>query len=96
VDLQGCAWLVRLLPELAVGPIEPLPAWTLPPEQERRLMYAAVERFLANVAGPGGALLVLDDLQWAGPDALELLASVVRSNAEMSLQPIRKVVVMVK
>jgi predicted ATPase len=29
---------------------------------------------------------VLDDLQWAGPDALELLASVVRSNAEMSLR----------
>src|SRR5438105_14940691 len=26
-DLQGCAWLVRLLPELAEGPIAPLPAW---------------------------------------------------------------------
>jgi transcriptional regulator with XRE-family HTH domain len=24
LDLQGCAWVVRLLPELAVGPIEPL------------------------------------------------------------------------
>jgi hypothetical protein len=24
-DLRGCAWLVRLLPELAAGPIEPLP-----------------------------------------------------------------------
>jgi predicted ATPase len=32
---------------------------------------------------------VLDDLQWAGPDALELLASVVRSNAEMSLRVVR-------
>jgi hypothetical protein len=47
VDLQGCAWLVRLLPELAQGPIEPLPAWTLAPEQERRLMVAAIVRFLA-------------------------------------------------
>ena len=72
-DLAGCAWLVRLLPELAAGPIEPLPAWTLPPEQERRLMFEAVARFLTNVAGPAGTLLLLDDLQWAGPDALDLL-----------------------
>jgi hypothetical protein len=64
--LRGCAWLVRLLPELAGGPIEPLPPWTVSPEQERRLMVGAVERFLANVAGPAGTLLVLDDLQWAG------------------------------
>jgi transcriptional regulator with XRE-family HTH domain len=68
-DLRGCAWLVRLLPELAAGPIEPLPAWTLPPEQERRLMDRAVGRFLTNVAGPAGTILLLDDLQWAGADA---------------------------
>src|SRR5207245_1637785 len=74
-DLQGCAWLVRLLPELAAGSIEPLPAWTLPPEQERRLMFEAVAHFVANVAGPAGTLLVLDDLQWAGGDALDLLAT---------------------
>jgi transcriptional regulator with XRE-family HTH domain len=40
-DLHGCAWLVRLLPELAEGPVEPLPAWTLTPDQERRLMVRA-------------------------------------------------------
>jgi tetratricopeptide (TPR) repeat protein/transcriptional regulator with XRE-family HTH domain len=78
-DLRGCAWLVRLLPELAGGPIEPLPGWTLPPDQERRLMDKAVGRFLANVAGSAGTLLVLDDLQWAGVDALELLATLVRA-----------------
>ena len=72
-DLQGCAWLVRLMPELAGGPIPPLPAWQLSPEQERRLMHEAVAGFLTNVAGPGGTLLVLDDLQWASPDALALL-----------------------
>jgi transcriptional regulator with XRE-family HTH domain len=77
--LHGCAWLVRLLPELAAGPIEPVPAWTLGPEQERRLMFAAVGRFLGNVAGPAGTLLVLDDLQWASPDALDLLIALVRS-----------------
>ncbi|HWE62871.1 MAG TPA: tetratricopeptide repeat protein, partial [Chloroflexota bacterium] len=78
-ELHGCAWLVRLLPELAEGPIEPLPAWLLPPEQERRLMGEAVGRFLENVAGPAGTLLVLDDLQWAGADALALLTTLTRS-----------------
>jgi tetratricopeptide (TPR) repeat protein/transcriptional regulator with XRE-family HTH domain len=78
-ELDGCAWLVRLLPELAAGPIEPLPGWTLSPEQERRLMDKAVSHFLANVAGPAGTLLVLDDLHWAGADALDLLATLVRS-----------------
>ncbi len=73
--LPGCAWLVRLLPELAERAVVPLPQWALPPEQERRLLFAAVGRYLANVAGPCGTLLVLDDLQWAGQDGLDLLAS---------------------
>lgn len=85
-ELQGCAWLVRLLPELAHGPIEPLPGWTLPPEQERRLMGEAVLRLLSNVAGPAGTLLVLDDLQWAGPDALALLAYLARCAPEVPLR----------
>jgi tetratricopeptide (TPR) repeat protein/transcriptional regulator with XRE-family HTH domain len=79
--LRGCAWLVRLLPELAEGPIEPLPSWSVPPAQERRLLFEAVERYLANVAGAAGTLLVLDDLQWAGPDALDLLATLARGAA---------------
>ena len=82
-DLRGCAWLVRLLPELAGGPIEPLPAGTLPPEQERRLLFAAVAQYLRNVAGPAGTLLLLDDLQWAGPDALALLASLLHADAPL-------------
>jgi predicted ATPase len=81
-DVQGCAWLVRLLPELAEGPIEPLPPWMVSPEQERRLVYRAVARFLANVAGPAGTLLVLDDLQWAEADALDLLAALIQGPPE--------------
>jgi hypothetical protein len=42
--LHDCAWLVRLLPELEGIVREPSPAGTLPPEQERRLMFAAVAR----------------------------------------------------
>jgi tetratricopeptide (TPR) repeat protein/transcriptional regulator with XRE-family HTH domain len=85
-DLAGCAWLVRLLPELYGGPIEPLPAWTLQPEQEQRLMNEAVARFLANIGGPAGTLLVLDDLQWAGTDALDLLAMLARPAGRVPLR----------
>jgi tetratricopeptide (TPR) repeat protein/transcriptional regulator with XRE-family HTH domain len=87
-DLAGCAWLVRLLPELADGPIDPLPAWTLTPAQEQRLMTAALIRFLTNIAGPTGTLLVLDDLHWAGADALDLLAVLARSADEVPLRVI--------
>ncbi len=81
--LAGCAWLLRLLPELAEDPagatlLGALPPGKLEPEQERRLMHAAVGRFLANVAGPSGTLLVLDDLQWAGTDALDLIGTLAR------------------
>ncbi len=85
-DLRGCAWLVRLLPELAGGVIEPLPAATIPPEHERRLVFAAVARFLTNVAGPAGMLLVLDDLQWAGADALDLLVALTRIASAIRLR----------
>src|SRR6516225_9598468 len=44
-------------------------------------MFEAVERFLANVGGPAGTLLLLDDLQWAGADALDLLTALARSTA---------------
>jgi transcriptional regulator with XRE-family HTH domain/tetratricopeptide (TPR) repeat protein len=84
-DLRGCAWLVRLLPELTGSSIEPLPTTVIPPEHERRLVFAAVMRFLTNVAGPAGTLLVLDDLQWAGADALDLLAMLVRAAADAHL-----------
>jgi len=81
-ELQDCAWLVRLLPELTSALLDPRPSSTLlPPEQERRLLFTAVARFLINVAGPAGTLLVLDDLQWAGTDALDLLAALARSDA---------------
>lgn len=87
-DLQGCAWLVRLLPELMDGPIPSLPDWTVPPAQERRLIERAVERYLHNVAGPTGTLLLLDDLHWAGADALELLAVLAQAAPDPPLRVI--------
>lgn len=86
LDLQGCGWLVRLLPELAEHAVVPAASWTLPPEQERRLMFGAVARFLANIAGPEGTLLVLDDLHWAGGDALDLLGTLARDSGASRLR----------
>ena len=85
-DLRGCAWLVRLLPELSQGLVEPLPSAALPAEQERRLVFAAVVRFLRNVAGARGTLLLLDDLQWAGADALNLLRAVAHAAGDAPLR----------
>jgi tetratricopeptide (TPR) repeat protein len=84
--LRHASWLVKLLPELAERDVVPAPVWTLPPEQERRLVFAAVRRFLANSAGPAGTLLVLDDLHWASPDALDLLASLLYAPDEPPLR----------
>jgi tetratricopeptide (TPR) repeat protein len=49
-------------------------------------MFRAVGRFLDNVAGPAGTLLLLDDLQWAGADALALLAVLVRGGTQVPLR----------
>lgn len=78
-QLKGCEWMARLLPELMDAPLVSAQSWRLPPEQERRLMFAAVGRFVARIADPAGVLLVLDDLQWAAPDGLSLLAALLRS-----------------
>src|SRR5579859_5274157 len=45
-DLRQCGWLVRLLPELAETGALPPTSTELPPEQERRLTFDAVRRFL--------------------------------------------------
>ena len=80
-SLKGCEWLTRLLPELAASNDSALltPPGALSSEHEQRLMFAAVERYLSNIAGRVGTLLVLDDLQWAGDDALRLLTRLIQS-----------------
>jgi transcriptional regulator with XRE-family HTH domain len=71
-QVRGCAGLDLVLPELA-GRVPRLPA-----QQERRLVMEAVGRFLDNIADRRRLLLVLDDVQWAEPEAAELLAHLVR------------------
>ncbi len=73
--------MARLLPEL-MGVVDASAfTWQLSPEQERHLIFNAVARYLARLADSGGALLVLDDLQWGAPDSLNLLLTLIRSAA---------------
>jgi tetratricopeptide (TPR) repeat protein/transcriptional regulator with XRE-family HTH domain len=72
--LQGCSWMARLLPELMEVARTPLPLSALPSDQERRLMFTAVTRYVTNAAESSGVVLILDDLQWAGHDAVDLLS----------------------
>ncbi len=60
--------LAFLLPEQRTA--EPAPA--------RWQMFAEAARFLDTLARRRGVLGILDDLQWAGPDGLALLASLVQ------------------
>jgi len=85
-ELQGCAWLAHMLPEIVESLPEPWPRVTLASDQERRLMFGAAARFLRNLAGPAGTLLLLDDLQWAGADAFDLLQSLTRPLSEAPLR----------
>ena len=88
-SLKRCEWMARLLPEVMDASLAPVPSWQLTPEQERRLIFAAVARYLGRLAaGASGVLLVLDDMQWATLDGLNLLMSLIRSSSS-SAEPFR-------
>ena len=81
-----------LLPELALsggpGPGEAEAPGGVQPEQQRRLLVSSAGRLLRAVAGPAGTLLVLDDLHWAGPDAVDLLAALLAAAGSPPLRVI--------
>jgi transcriptional regulator with XRE-family HTH domain len=81
-NLRGCAWLGSVLPELVEILPAPVPSWPLGREAERRLVTAAITRFLTNMAGPAGTLLLLDDSHLADGDTLELLPHLVRATTD--------------
>jgi len=66
--LHGFGEVARLAPELPGEPVE----------SDRFALFDAVARFFAAVAEDAGLVLVLDDVQWADPDSLALLAHVTR------------------
>ena len=71
--------LVRLAPELASRfPELPRPL-SADPETERYRLFDAVAAWLAAVAEEAPAVLVIEDIHWATPPTLAMLAHLVRS-----------------
>jgi transcriptional regulator with XRE-family HTH domain len=81
-NLRGCAWLASVLPEVVEILPAPVPGWPLGREAERRLVMGAITRFLTNMAGPAGTLLLLDDSHLVDGDTLELLPHLVRATID--------------
>ena len=81
-----------LLPELALsggpGPGGGEAPARFQPEQQRRLLVSSAGRLLHALAGQAGTLLVLDDLHWAGPDAVDLLAALLAAAGSPPLRVI--------
>ena len=70
--------LATILPELALRLGELPSSYVLPPEQARLRLFEAVDGFLAAIAGDRLLVVLLDDLQWADPAALDLLCHIAR------------------
>jgi adenylate cyclase len=80
---EGGPELALLVPQLRrLFPDIDLPAG-LPPDQARRSLFAALCGFLSRLAGVRGAVLILDDLQWADESTLHLLAYLVSKIDEL-------------
>ncbi|MGQ0575448.1 MAG: ATP-binding protein [Pseudonocardia sp.] len=70
------------------APTHPGPAPSALPSpgaQGRFALFDATHRFLAGVAGSTGLVVVLDDLQWADPASVALLAHVAREARDARL-----------
>jgi class 3 adenylate cyclase len=77
--------LARLVPELTsiVGGLDP--PLRSDPETEQYRFFEAVASWLTSAGEPGGLLLVVDDLHWAPPPTIALLAHVLRAGAPAPL-----------
>ncbi len=70
--------LTTILPELAIVLTEVSNTYPLPAEQARLRLFEGISDFIHRMAGNRPALLLLDDLQWADRDSLDLLAYIAR------------------
>ena len=72
--------LATILPELTVRFGDLPPGYSLPADQARLRLFQAIAAFLAAIAQPteAGLLLILDDLHWADSASLDLLWQIPR------------------
>jgi serine/threonine protein kinase len=85
--------LARIIPELAAPSNRVLPVEDINPSQSQVRLFTAVSQLVARIAQRKPMLWMIDDAQWLGndddvnqvPDALELLAYILRRNIEAPL-----------
>jgi class 3 adenylate cyclase len=71
--------LAGLVPALSTRVPDVAPLQSADPDTERARLFNAVVGLIAAASSDGGALVVLDDLQWADKATLQLLLHVARS-----------------
>ena len=76
--------IARIIPELASGSPQGRMNATEEsnPAQSQARLFSAVSQLVARIAQRKPVLWVIDDAQWLGTDALELLAYILRRNTE--------------
>ncbi|HEU0028912.1 MAG TPA: AAA family ATPase, partial [Ktedonobacterales bacterium] len=70
--------LGRLVPELATSRPGLAPPPPLEPEQEKRRLFRALDRFILGQPGARQVLVVVEDLHWSDDTSLEFLLSLAR------------------
>src|SRR5690606_32093188 len=76
---EGIDALVRVFPVLATVPTIAQAATGAPADDDaavRAAAFVALRELLARIADERALILSIDDLHWAGPDSLKLLAEV--------------------
>lgn len=76
--LAPSEWLIPLFPHLNLPHSLPDARIAQFGHSEQRLLMLALKRFLTTIEGTSGTVIVLDDLQWANCDALDLLAALLQ------------------
>ncbi|MFI0350784.1 ATP-binding protein [Actinomadura sp. 9N407] len=74
---RSCGQLVRLAPSLAVPPLALAVPPATEPVSERYQLAAAARTLIERLASVGPVLLVIDDLQWATCESLEMLRTLI-------------------
>ena len=73
------------MPDLVPGDAAPSTARSSDPETERYRLWGAIAQLLAHLSSEAAVVLVLDDLQWADRETLQLLRHLFSVDSQMHL-----------